>query len=175
MDHNNGTKPQTTLISLSAEYASLSAELMSLGGELSPENEMRLEVILNRLCEKTDGYGMVIDQLTQQAEFWKFQKDKCAEAQRILEGAVQKLRDRMKFVLGQTPGESMQGELYRFFLAKAAPKLVIDEEILPAQFKKTEIKQTPDRNAILCALEKGQIPEGVKLEENKSLRSGRPK
>lgn len=164
-----------SLVLLNNEYAALGARIAELGGELTPETEKELERLTSELCAKADGYGVVLRQLEHNVEFWKLQKLECAAAQRVYENAVQALKDRMKFVLGTTDGEALQGELFRFFLARTAPTLNIEDSLLPAQYKKSELVVTPDREAIKAALNKGETVPGVTQQENKALRTGRPK
>lgn len=175
MKKSDSEKPNVSLVDLNAQYKALAAEIIEFGGELTPETESRYDALLEALCAKTDGYGIVMDQLEAMAAFWKYQKDKCANAQRVAENNIAALKERMKLVLSETEGHALQGELYRFFLAKAAPVLVIDDLLLPAKYKKSELVVTADRTAIQAAVNAGETVPGVTVKENKSLRTGRPK
>ena len=167
---------RASLVSLNSEYQSVAAELVSAGGEFTPESEKRLDAAITALCQKADGYGIIQEQLESQAEFWKMQKDKCAQAEKVFTGTIKNMKDRMKFVLRQFPGEALQGEFYRFFLTKSADTLQINSEELPPQFMTTEIKTVPDRDKIEAALARGETVPGVsKIVDNKALRVGRPK
>lgn len=165
----------TSLVSLNAQYASLAAEIMSIGGELTQDMELKLQCTLDALCVKTDGYGVVLEQLKNQSEFWKKQKVECAEAQSVMERAIERLKERMRFVLSQTDGEALQGDIYRFFLCRTKPTLVLDDTLLPAAYKKTQMTVTPDRDAIETSIALGNEIPGVTVQENKALRQGRPK
>lgn len=175
MELEKPAEQRASLITLNNEYMALGARLAELGGELTEETEAELEKLLGQLCEKTDGYGAVLRQLDNNAAFWKQQKDECLRAQQIYEAAAERLRERMKFVLAQTEGEALQGTFYRFFLARTAPKIDINLDLLDAKFKKTELVVSADRQAITAAVKEGKTPEGVTVTENKALRTGRPK
>lgn len=164
-----------SLVELNNAHAGLVARLIELGGELTPETEAELETLLGQLCDKADAYGVVLKQLENNAEFWKQQKMECAAAQSVYEKAQDRLRDRMKFVLSKTDGEALQGQLFRFFLARSTPKINVVDELLPAQYKTTQLVISADRDAIKAAIAKGEIPAGVTVEETKALRIGRPK
>lgn len=165
-----------SLVLLNNQYAALAARIAELGGELTEETEKELDELTSQLCAKADGYGVVLRQLENNVEFWKLQKLECAAAQKVYENGIEALKTRMKYVLGQTEGEALQGELFRFYLARTAPSLNIeDETLVPAQYKKSELKVTPDREAISAALKRGESVPGVTLQENKALRTGRPK
>ncbi len=166
---------KVSLVELNNQYASLAARITELGGELTPETETELESLVDQLCEKADGYGVVLRQLENNVEFWKVQKLECAAAQKVYENAIENLRSRMKYVLGLTEGEALQGDLFRFYLARTTPSLIIDDNLLPAKYKKTELVVTPDRSAIKVEIDQGHEVPGVTVQENKSLRTGRPK
>ena len=169
-------EPSTSLVALNSQYNAIASQLIAAGGELTPETEATLDKVMADLCTKADGYGIVIEKLDSQIEFWKYQKEKCAEAQQVFTNAKERLRARMKDTLKSMPDESLQGDCYRFFLAKSADTISIDPKQLPVTFKKTIFEQVPDRDKIDTALVKGeQIPGVVVLRNNKSLRSGRPK
>lgn len=176
MERQKSSSNQVSLVSLNSEYQSVAAELVSAGGEMTPETEKRLDEVVTALCGKADGYGIVQEQLENEAAFWKYQKDKCATAEKVYTGALKKLKDRMKFVLRQLPGECIQGGLYRFFLTKSADTLEINADELPDKWKTTEIRTVPDRELIEAELATGRsIPGVTRIVDNKALRSGRPK
>lgn len=169
------TKP-TSLVALNSEFQSIANELTAAGGELTEDSEKRLDAVVTALCEKADGYGVVQDQLEHQAEYWKYQKTTCHDAEKAIRNGIQRLKDRMKFVLRTVPGECLQGELYRFFLTHSADTLEIDAQALPPSWMKTEIKVVPDRERIEEAISKGEtIPGVTRIVDNKALRVGRPK
>jgi gamma-glutamylcyclotransferase (GGCT)/AIG2-like uncharacterized protein YtfP len=168
-------KASLSLVELSAQYSSVAAQLIAMGGELTPDTEAMLEATQTALCEKTDGYGIVLDELEAEAAFWKFQKDKCAAAQKAIEGVAESLKNRMRYVLSQREEQSLQGDVYRFFLARAADSIDVDETVLPARFKVSKLVTSADREAIKAAIAAGEAIEGVTVKPNTSLRSGRPK
>jgi hypothetical protein len=164
-----------SLVDLHNELQMVSEDIIRMGGELTPETEKELEQALEELCRKTDGYGAVIKQLESKAAFWKDQKKECEVSQKTIENAIERLKSRMKYVLSQTEGEALQGEFYRFFLAKTAPSMDVNVALLPGQYKKTELVVSPDKTAIKAAMDRGETIPGVTMIETKALRSGRPK
>jgi len=43
------------------------------------------------------------------------------------------------------------------------PKLIIDEDRLPMDFKKSKVTYTPDKEIIQDAIDRGEVPEGVQI------------
>lgn len=169
-------EPKTTLVALDAEYKATVAEIIALGGELTPENELRLAEIETALCAKTDSYGIVQSRLEKEAEYWKEQETHCRQARQSVEHVLARLKDRMRLVLSGNPDKSLQGDLYRFFLAKRAPTVEIVADAVPDEFKTTRIEILPDREKIEEALRAGKEVPGCKLNTDVwSLRMGKPK
>lgn len=166
---------QSSLIELNNRYVALGARLCELGGELTEETEKELEELTAQLCAKADGYGVVIRNLEGNVEVWKRYRDEANSAVMVYQKAIDALKDRMKVVLAQTDGEALQGEIFRFFLAKAADKIDINIDLLPAEYKKSELRISANRDTINAAIAKGEVPAGVTVTPNKSLRTGRPK
>jgi hypothetical protein len=44
------------------------------------------------------------------------------------------------------------------------PKLIIDEERLPMDFKKSKVTFSPDKELIQDAIDRGDVPEGVQID-----------
>ncbi len=44
------------------------------------------------------------------------------------------------------------------------PKLIIDEERLPMDFKKSKVTYSPDKELIQDAIDRGDVPEGVNID-----------
>lgn len=164
-----------SLIQLDANYQKIAAELIEAGGELTPESEAALDKAVTALCEKTDAYGVVSDRLDNQAAYWKMQKDMCAKAQKTCENAIERLRERMRFILKDHPDKSLQGKIYRYFLAKSADKIEVDDNLLPGRFKTTQVSVTPNLALIKEELKKGVTIPGVTVTPSTALRTGRPK
>lgn len=167
---------QITLVDIDREYRAIVAQIEAAGGELTPESEAELERIMALLCQKADGYGIVMHRLESEANFWKMQKDRCAKAQKIFENESDRLKERMKYVLKDHPEKSIQGALFRFTLVKGQDTLSLKEDILPNEFKVAQMSLVPDKQKILALLKEGaEIPGAALKTDNYALKPGRPK
>lgn len=163
-----------TLVELDEECRDLVARISAGPEEVSSEDLAHLEAAEFALCLKVDAYSMVLARLESEEMFWKAQQDRCNSAVKAFRTAQVRLKERMKYVLMQKPEKSLQGDLSRFFLAKAAPRLEINEAELSDAFKKTRIEIIADRDKIEATLKEGKVVPGAVFVENVSLREGRP-
>lgn len=164
-----------TLVDLDRECRDLVAQISAGSEDVSPEALATLEAVEVALCQKVDNYSFVIDLLESEAELWKKRESQCNSARKSFQRSQERLKERMKYVLMGQPDKSLQGEMARFFLAKAAPKVEINDAELPDSYKTVKIQTVPDRDKIDADLKAGKIVPGAVMVENFSLREGRPK
>lgn len=167
---------QQTLVDIDREYRAVVDEIEAAGGELTPQTELAFQEKLDLLCAKTDAYGFVHGRLESEIEFWKQNKEHCANAEKVFKRGLESLRERMKFVLGAHPDKSLQGAVFRFFLTKGVDSLELVEALIPREYMKAQVILVPDRSMIERAIREGKEISGAKLKtDNSSLRKGRPK
>lgn len=163
-----------TLIEIDREYREIVREI-EYAGELTEENEVALRDRETALCLKVDGYGVINNRLEQEAEYWKAMKQHCEKAEKTFTNAQKRLKERMKYVLRAHPDRSLQGDIFRFYLKKSQDSLIIDEELVPKEFKTVKIQLVPDRDAIEKELKLGRPVPGAQLRtDNVSLCTGKP-
>lgn len=167
---------KANLVELDRNYRHVMDMIIGAGGELTPESEAALDQTFAALCTKVDGYGVICERLKMEMELWKHHKEQCSQAEKVYGNALQRLRDRMKYVLQAQPDRSLEGELFRFFLAKAKDSVVIEEEALPQKYKTVRMILEPNKELIEAQLRVGTAIPGAKLKtDNVTLRTGKPK
>lgn len=167
--------PRRSLVAIHSEYRATVQEVLEIGFSGDESANKRYEEILDELCKKADGYGVVEDQLKSEAAFWKQQKDECAKSERVASNALDRLKERLKYVLNATPGKFVQGDIHRYALSKTKDKIEINIEKLPGAYKRIETSVVADRAKIEADLKKEIEITGVVSHETYALRRGRPK
>jgi hypothetical protein len=169
---------QPTLIQLNAEYQRVAHELIEIyQGELTPEVEAELTRTENALCMKIDGYGFVEKEFELRAEYWAGLEKEAADQKRKYQNALKRMKERLKYVLSQITGEKLLGRVYGYRLQKGRPSRVIDEALLPDEYKKAiqEVRVIPDEEKIEAALKENKTIPGVTVTPTKALYPARPK
>ena len=168
-------EPKKTLVDLDRDQRML-LDAIEAGEFTSEEGKELLDKACTDLCEKCDSYGIIEARLKAAAAFWKEQKESCYQAEKTFSNAVERLRERMRYVLAGRPDQMLQGQFYRYFLSPSKDTLVIDEDKLPNEFKITHVELIPDKALIEKELKAGKEISGACLKTgNTSLRSGKPK
>jgi hypothetical protein len=159
-----------TLQSLAVEAAEISMLLMACNGELSPELEKRLDVNAQLLLQKTDNYNFIIESIESAAAQMKRRKDAFAIQEKRLTNERDRMWNRIKLAMKEMDRTEIRGRYYRFQLQRSKPKLIIDESLLPDQFKMIVQETKPDKAKIEAVLAEGLEIPGVTLEESGTLK-----
>lgn len=160
----------STLPEIVARANLLEQALVEAGGELSPEIESMLEEVGKDLAAKTDSYAFFMERLDVQAEHWKAKADAFAKVSKSCKNLKERLNDRIKEAMRELGTEEIVGSDMRFKLSKMAPKLVIEEALLPKEYLMAVTEYVPDKERIKEDLANKCEVTGAKMEEVFALR-----
>lgn len=123
------------------------------------------------LAAKLDGYADLIGAMQARADFRKQESKRLADRARIDEKKVAWLKARVIDAMNRTGNPVVESDRYRISVARnggVRPMELIGE--VPTNFCKTEVVQSPDREAIRASLEAGEylpfarlMPRGERL------------
>jgi hypothetical protein len=123
------------------------------------------------LATKAESIIWVTKRLEANAEFYKQESAKFANASKAMNNAADRLKGYMKSGMLAMGLSEIQGESLRVVLSDTAGSLVIeDEKKIPTEYITQTIVTTVDKAAIKEALKSGPV-DGVRLEKGHSLRS----
>lgn len=159
-----------SLVALASEMGEIIAQIAENGGELSEVIEQAFDCTGQELMAKTDRYALFMDRLDAESDFWKAKADSYAKVAKSCKTLKERLNTNIKAAMILMDADEIKGEEMRFKLSKLAPKLVIDEAMLPSNFKMVVTETVPDKQLIKDAVEAGQAVPGVKQEDVFSLR-----
>lgn len=135
-------------------------------GEITTDIEARML----ELSKSADDAAIFLDRCDQVAEHLKSIIDQIKSKIKTIESAQDFVKSDIKKSI-QSLGCDLEGELYTFKLAKAAPKVIIDDESSISElYLRTKVIHEVDKKQICDDLKNGVPIEGAHLEENFSLR-----
>ena len=162
--------PPSTLPQLVSKANLLAEKLIESGGELDPVTEAALTVNEKELALKVDAYAVIMDRFKFEADFYKAKAKEMQAHAKAIENAAERLKNNLKFALKTLGQSEVSGIEYRFKLTNSKPKLLIDEALLPDEFKTQVVSYEPDKDKIHDALNSGLTVKGCALEESVALR-----
>lgn len=161
-----------SLVSIVKDFNALDELLIEQSGELCPTLENWMQINEHNLAEKVDNYKLYIEHLESRNEYFKGIKDQANAAQNVFKNMVSRMKENLKFSMGQLGTDELRGDMYRFKLSKPKQKIVIvNEGEVPLEFTKEVTKIELDMAKIEASIAAGQKIPGVEIETNQSLLS----
>lgn len=164
------SEEKKTLFDLVAQTNSITQTLIERGGELDADLEKIFDEVNLQLADKVDSYAGVMERMDTEASYWKAKADMYSKIAKAHAAVKDRLKDRIKSAMTAMGKDEVLGNDIRFKLAKAQPALIIEDSVLPAEFKMVVTTHVPDKERIKEALKEGFSVPGARLENSFSLR-----
>ncbi len=165
-----------TLSQLMGENAWITAELEKREGELSPELEDHLKVLVQAIPEKIDRTNGLIRWLEDSADLINEKADRIKKISRGLTKVANYLRTNVKQVMIDQKMIYLNGNESRFILKHNKKKELLVEctiSELPEEFVDEELKMVVvtsiNQDKLRAALEAGEVIPGCSLQERYAL------
>jgi hypothetical protein len=159
-----------SLVAMMSDVMAMENALIESGGELTPEMEQEWALTQDNFQDKVDRYYYVIEGLVSRAEYFRSIERQAQAARRVFESQEERLKNNLKYAMVEMTVAELRGHDYRYRLVQTKPKLVIDQDLLPAAYFKEEVTRVPDRALIEQDLELGVRIPGVELVESAHVR-----
>lgn len=146
--------------------------LIESSGEVNEDIEKALAVNSQELALKVDGYVEIISRFESLEDYYKARADYFKEISSRCKKAVDRLKENIKFGMNELRTDEIKGLDMRFKVTPTSGTLKItDEETIPVEFKKEEIRTVIDTKSLKEAISKGLKIEGAEVIPGFSLRS----
>lgn len=167
----NDLVPKQTLSNLIYEANELAQALIESEGQITEELEKLLLKNEQNLAQKVDSYAYCLTRLETENKYWKAEADRLNKVADSFKMAKERLKERLKAYLLETPNHQIQGQLNTFKLAKSKPSLKVNIDQVPDEYKILVSTVEIDKDKIRESLTLGQNVPGAELIESYSLKS----
>lgn len=151
------------LIALTEELRQIEDVIMKAEGEIIPDFEAMLDKVKTDLAVKVDAYDWMIRNLNAKANVLCDQAGERLQMAKNMRRYVDEMKDRIKQTILAMGVTEVHGNETTFKLSFGAPKLVIDEEKIPAEFKMPVTTIEVDKKKVKDALNNQTPVEGAEL------------
>lgn len=149
----------------------LEEKLIESGGELTEETEKAQLALEISLPQKIDSYYRVMKHLESSEEYFKARAEEFHVQAVQLKNARDRLKRNIKFIMEENRINQLSGNDYSFKLTNAKPKMIIQDELVPDEYKQ-EIKMIEiDKDKIYEDLSKEMVIPGCRFEPTVALRT----
>ena len=156
-----------TMYSLTQDYK----KLLDLAGsmdadELETFNDT-LEAVLGEIEVKADGYAVVLAEIEGRINTVNREIGRLEAIESALSNTRRRMIDRLKTAMEDIGKKEIKTDLHRFKIVNNGGKLpmTVQEDCVPEEYTKTEVKITPDKDKIRTALESGEVLPFAQLQE----------
>ena len=129
-----------------------------------------MERAIGKLSEKVDNYVSLYRYINGQIDFLKTEIESINEEKVRLENTKKRLKNQAHYGLNVLDADKIKGERGSVIYRKRSTAVdVFDENQLPEEFFRVEIKKVPNKEAIKKAIDSGLEVPGARLVENESV------
>lgn len=165
------SQENNSLVSLVSESSKLEMLLIESGGEITPEIEQALAVNAEEISNKVDSYSAVLERFKVLEGYYKERADQYSSIAKQCKNVQDRLKDNLKFVMDQLGTNEISGHEMRFVKSATSGLInIIDEELIPIEYKKEVITTEIDKKRLKEDASKGFVP-GTEFVPGFSLRS----
>jgi hypothetical protein len=165
----NSYKP-TTLRALSSLAQFLESKLIESGGEITQELEKEIELTTDNLLSKIDAYSLVKTKMEKSIEYHKQMMKNHAQIINEIERSLEWLEGNLRRCMEDNEKDFLKGHEYLIKKRLNPPSCeILDEDIIPEEFKTQKTVTSIDKKKILEGLKLGiQVP-GARLVQGSRL------
>lgn len=158
-----------SMLSLVNNYKVIALKIAENGGEIPSDLEPLFDNLALSIQEKAQNYAIVIQEIEDLAISYKRLADEFSSRAKALEARKENLRSTLKTAMLATGNEVIETDYYKISLRTSNPKLIVDEDSLPAKY--FQVKQTfaTDTQKVKDDLAKGVHVPGATLETSHAL------
>jgi hypothetical protein len=140
-------------------------------GELTPEIEHLLTVTSEKIPQKIDSYGHIMDSLQKKADLYYQTAKEWETIAKRFEAAQERIKENLRLVMLEHKIDELQGQRERFKMMKSSGSVkIINQNEIPENYKSVSLIINVDKKAIGDELKKGLPVPGATLEINSYVR-----
>jgi len=162
-----------TLTTLAGDMAAVLELIDQAQGEINPTVEEWLTDITQNLATKVDAYVGRLDHLSLVADICRKRAQDAQKAAQTIERMQGQLEARIKDTITALGVSELSGNEWRYKISKTKGALVINESELPPLYMMTVTTQSPDKDRVRDALDKGATIPGAMIRPGFQLRKYR--
>lgn len=156
-----------TMYSLTQDYK----KLLDLAGSAEPEEietfNNTLDAVMGEIEVKADGYAVVLAEIEGRINTVNREIGRLEAIESALSNTRRRMIDRLKTAMEDIGKKEIKTDLHKFKIVNNGGKLpmTVQEDCVPEEYTKTEVKVTPDKDKIRAALESGEVLPFAQLQE----------
>ena len=118
---------------------------------------------------KVEDYCHVIYQLNADADMYDKEIKRLQAKKKVAVNGVDRMKGTLETYMQARQTKKIAAGTFTLSFRKSEAVVVTNQDALPEEYIKTEVKKFPDKTAIKAAIKSGQAVAGAELQENQNL------
>lgn len=151
------------------EYLLLVNQIIENGGEVTPQQELNLQITKDQLQDKGTNYAFVIKKLDAECDIIDAEIKRLSELKKVRQNACERLKSNISHAMQIFEVDKIESPLIKLSFRKSQSVNVADVNSLPAEYKTIKVTEQADKVKIKQALLKGEVIEGCEIVNSNNL------
>lgn len=151
------------------EYQLIISEIINNEGEITPENEIALQINKEQLQSKAVDYSYVIKSLDNDCDAIDNEIKRLQQLKKVRTNLAERLKNTISDAMNLYEVEKIETPLIKLSFRNSESVEITNEKQLDPCFIVTKTVSSPDKKAIKDAIKSGVFVEGATISYNKNL------
>ena len=151
------------------EYLLLINQIIDNGGEVTPQQELNLQITRDQLQDKGTNYAFVIKKLDAECDIIDAEIKRLSELKKVRQNACERLKANINHAMQIFEVDKIESPLIKLSFRKSQSVNVADVNSLPSEYKTIKVTEQADKMKIKQALLNGEKIEGCEIVNNNNL------
>ena len=157
------------LFNIQHEYLLLINQIIENGGEVTPQQELNLQITRDQLQDKGTNYAFVIKKLDAECDIIEAEIKRLSELKKVRQNACERLKSNISHAMHTFEVDKIESPLIKLSFRKSQSVNVADVNSLPNEFKTIKVTEQADKMKIKQALLNGEVIEGCEIINSQNL------
>lgn len=151
------------------EYLLLINQIIENGGEVTPQQELNLQITRDQLQDKGTNYAFVIKKLDAECDIIDAEIKRLTELKKVRQNACERLKSNISHAMQIFEVDKIESPLIKLSFRKSQSVNVADVNSLPNEYKTIKVTEQADKMKIKQALLNGEVIEGCEIVNSNNL------
>ena len=157
------------LFNIQHEYLLLINQIIDNGGEVTPQQELNLQITRDQLQDKGTNYAFVIKKLDAECDIIDAEIKRLTELKKVRQNACERLKSNISHAMQIFEVDKIESPLIKLSFRKSQSVNVANVNSLPSEYKTIKVTEQADKMKIKQALLNGEIIEGCEIINSQNL------
>ena len=160
---------EKSIYQIENEYQLLINQIIEAEGEITPQQELNLQIAKEQLQSKGINYAYVIRKLDFESDVIDAEIKRLSQLKKVRQNLSERLKDNITHAMHTFEVDKIESPLIKILFRKSQSVEVGDVNSLPSEYKIVKVTEQADKMKIKQALQNGEQVTGCSIIINTNL------